>query len=227
MSRLLRLPAAPALLGLSTILAGCWAATISTSIAEPVRPSQLADAGVLAVMPGVVGAGSEWIRPEAMERLVRGLTQRFPGVRIIDPETTGARLAAQSYAAEYASLLADFDRAGVVDPDRLDELLDVVQATHFLHVRTEYSAQRSEEVTSNLDGSPLFYSTKHQVVLVVARLWESGNAPNWEAVVRSESQPGPFSRHRQPSELVESMVSSIIETIPLAGVATADVSPRE
>ncbi len=210
-----------AVFALAPLVSGCFQAVISTHVAEPIRPARSEEIAVLAVMPGVVEPGSEWLRPQAMQSLVRGLAQRFPHVRLIDPETTGARLADQSLAGEYASLLADFERAGVVDPARVDRLLAAVGASHFLHVRAEYSALGDEEVTSNLDGSPLFYSTTHQTVLVVARLWESGNTPSWEAVVRSESRPGPFSRDREPAELIESMVASIVETIPLTGAATA------
>jgi len=208
----------------SSALSGCFAASISTHIAEPIRPRQSEDVAVLAVMPGVVQSGSEWMRPQAMESLVRGLAQRFPGIQIVDPETAAARLAAQSMADEYASLLGDFERAGVVDPDRLEQLLDVIDATHFLHIRAEYSVQGQQRVTQNLDGSPLYYSTKHQTVSVVARLWESGASPSWEAVIRSESQRGPFTRHRAPAEMIESLVSSVVERVPLSGAVTASVA---
>ena len=162
-----------------------------------------------------------------MEGLVEGLTERFPGVVVLDPATVADRLTARAVAADYASLLADFDRAGVVDPDRVSEILDVIEATHFLHVRAEYAAQGLERASTNLDGSPLFYSTKNQTVSIVARLWEaSSSGPTWEAVIRTESERGPFSRHRDPSELVESLVASLVERVPLTGAATADVPSR-
>src|SRR5687767_6574285 len=93
-----RPPLASAVLLTCLSLSGCFAARISTHVAEPIRPRQPADVAILAVMPGVVEPGSEWIRPEAMQTLLDGLTRRFPSIRIFDPETTGARLADQSFA---------------------------------------------------------------------------------------------------------------------------------
>src|SRR5690606_1958010 len=95
-------------------LTGC-AAPISTRVQEPVHPSRPAEVTVLAVMPATVEPGSEWVRPTTMEHLVVALRERFPGIEIISPDEVARRLASRSRAQEYASLLQDFERAGVVD----------------------------------------------------------------------------------------------------------------
>jgi hypothetical protein len=207
---------------LPVLLTGCFTAPISTTVAQPIRPTQPADVTVLAVMPIVVEGGSEWMRPEAMDALVAGLTERFPGIRIIDPTTAGARLADRSLTSDYAALLADFDRAGVVAPERLEQVRAAVGATHVLHVRLKYSARDAQEVYPNADGNQLHYSTKHQVASYVARLWESGTGPHWEASARSESKPGLWSKDRKPTELLQSLVTSLIGAIPLAGQASTN-----
>jgi hypothetical protein len=212
-----------AVLGGSLLLSGCFAASIRTHVSEPVRPPQSAEVAVLAVMPVLSEMGSEWMRPQTMDQLVRGLQRRFPGVQVLDPETTGARLADQSYAREYASILADFDQAGVVDPVRIEDLLNVLEATHFLHVRADFLVSGEQHVNTDLLGDGLEYTTRHQAGSIVARLWDaSSSAPRWEAVVRSESQRGPFTRHRKPEEMVESIVTALVENVPLVGAVTAD-----
>jgi hypothetical protein len=95
--------------------------------------------------------------------------------------------------------------------------LDAPGATHFLHVRVGYTGQGLERTTTNVDGSPLFYSTKHQSFYAVVRLWTSSSrAPSWEAVVRSDSEAGPLSRDRKPADLIDSTVLSVAASIPLA-----------
>jgi hypothetical protein len=209
--------------GGSLLLSGCFAASITTHVAEPIRPLQSADVAVLAVMPVLSEAGSEWMRPQTMDRLVRGLQRRFPGIQVLDPETSGARLADQSYAREYASILADFEQAGVVDPVRIEDLLNVLEATHFLHVRADFFVSGEQHVDTDLLGDGIEYTTRHQSGSLVARLWDaSSSTPRWEAVVRSESQRGPFTRHRKPEEMVESIVTALVENVPLTGAVTAD-----
>lgn len=214
----------PALLPL---ISGC-AASISTHVSEPVRPAQPSEVTVLAVMPGTVEPGSEWLRRETVQQLVLALTELHPSIEIIGPEETAQRLSAQSLATDYAALLRDFEGAGVVDPARVDDVLNAVGATHFLHIRAGYAGEGVERATTNLDGSPLFYSTKHQSLYAVASLWESsGSAPSWEVVARSESEGGPFFiRDREPVDLIESIVRSVAKSIPLGAPDNASSPVR-
>jgi hypothetical protein len=211
---------------LSPLALGC-SASISTQVSEPVRPPQPAEVAVLAIMPGTVETGSEWIRPETMHRLVAALADRYPAIEIVSPEESAQRLTDRSLAQGYASLLEDFERAGVVDPARVENVLRGVGATHFLHVQAGYFGEGLQRATPNFGGSPVFYSTKRQRLYAVARLWEfARSGPSWEAVVSSESEAGPFSRDRQPTDLVESLVLSVAERAPLGGPISADATRR-
>jgi hypothetical protein len=211
-----RLPVRAIPLVLSAVLPGCTA-SIRTNVLEPVHPPTPADVETLAVMPATVDLGSEWLRSETMDRFVAGLEQRFPEIYVIGPDETASRLAARSLAREYASILDDFHRAGVVDPERIERVVRAVGATHFLHVQAGYAGEGLQKETMNLDGSPLFYSTKHQSLYMVAQLWgPSSHAPTWEGVATSESEAGPLSHDRAPSDLLESLVHSLIDRIPLA-----------
>jgi hypothetical protein len=212
-------------LALSPLVLGC-AASISTEVSEPVRPPQPAEVAVLAIMPGTVETGSEWIRPETMQRLVTALADQHPAIELISPEETARRLTDRSLAQEYASLLEDFERAGVVDPVRVENVLRAVGATHFLHIQAGYFGEGLQRAAT-LDGSPLFYSTKRQRLSAVARLWGfARSGPIWEAVVSSESEADPFSRERQPTDLVDSLVLSVAERAPLGGPISADATRR-
>lgn len=205
-------------------LTGC-AASISTHVQEPIQPSGPADVEVLAIMPGIVESGSEWVRPQTMESLVLALRERFPEIEILPPDEVARRLAVQSRAQDYAALLHDFERAGVVDAERVEEILGVLEASHFLHIHAGYGGEGLQRVTTFLDGSPLYYSTKRQALYAVATLWgPNDHGPSWEAVARAESQGGPLSRDREPSDLVEPLVMSVVEEIPLAGSGASSVS---
>lgn len=201
---------------LSSLVAGCTA-SIRTNVLEPVHPPAPTEVETLAVMPATVDVGSEWLRPETTDRLVADLERRFPEIYVIAPEETASRLAAESLAQEYASILDDFQRAGVVDPERIERVARAVGATHFLHIQAGYAGEGLQKETMNLDGSPLFYSTKHQSLYVVAQLWgPSSHAPAWEAVATSESEAGPLSHDRPLSDLMESLVQSLVDRLPLA-----------
>lgn len=196
-------------------LPGC-AASISTHLSEPVRPDQPTEVSVLAVMPAAVEPGSEWIRPQTVERLVSALQESYPDVEIVGPAEAARRLEAESIAADWASLLGDFERAGIVDRERLRHVITRLEVSHILHIRAGYSGEGLQRATTNVDGSPLFYSTKHQTLYAVARLWGSSSGmPSWEAVAQSESEAGPLSRHRQPTDLIDSLVLSMVDRIPL------------
>ena len=205
------------------VLVSSCAAPISTSLSEPIRPPQLAEASVLAVMPPRVDAGSEWLKPQAMEALVFHLTERFKETTVIGPDEAGRRLAAQSMAGEYASLLGDFERAGVVDPGRVEALLQVLGASHLLYLQTGYTGENLQRTTEYLDGTPLVYDTRHHNLYAVARLWNAASStPSWEAVARVQSQADFITRDRNPADLVESLARSLAERIPLANPTIAE-----
>lgn len=188
---------------------GCMA-SIATRVDEPIPPVYLTDISVLAIMPGTVDDGSEWIRPYAMESLVTTLEDRLPGTVVIGPEESAARLAELSLAAEYAALLDDFDAAGVVDPDRVGVITDAIGATHLMTTRAGFEGKPLQRTTTNLDGSPIVYNTKRQTLYLVARLWEATHhAPSWEAVAHSRSQAGLFGRDRPPVDIVEALVDGL------------------
>lgn len=197
-------------------LTGCMA-SISTRVEEPIPPSHVEDVTVLAVMPGAIEHGSEWLRPHAMRTLVAALEDRFPGTVIIGPEDAARRLADRVLAREYAALLDDFQDAGVVDPDRIAVIAAAVGASHFLTTRAGYSGEPIQRTGTNLDGSPLVYDTKRQSLTLVARLWEpSGHAPSWEAVVHSNSQAGFLARDRPPLQIVDELVFGLADRLELA-----------
>ena len=197
-------------------LGGCMA-SIATHVEEPVPLEQTPDVAVLAVMPGAVEAGSEWVRPRAMARLVEALRERLPNTVVIGPDEAAHRLAEQSLARDYASLLDDFRDAGVIDPVRLEVLTAAVGATHLLTTRTAYEGESIQRSTSSFDGSPLVYDTKRQSLYVVARLWEPNHhAPTWEAVVRSRSQAGFFGRDRPPLEVVDALIVGLAERLAVS-----------
>ena len=200
--------------------AGCMAG-IATTVAEPIPLTRASDVAVLAIMPGIVDPGSEWLRPHAMDRLVVELEEQLPGTRIVPPDESGRRLAERGLAQEYASILHDFEEAGVVDPDRVDAIASAVGATHFLTTRTGYQDERLERTTTNLDGTPLVYRTKRQELYLVARLWEPVQyAPSWEAVVESRSQAGFWSSDREPIEVVDALIDRLAEQL----VTSVDVA---
>lgn len=199
-----------------TLLLSACAASISTQVLESVRPPERAEAVVVAVMPGTAEAGSEWLRSETASKVTRALEVRFTDTEVLAPDEVASRLAARGLAREYASLVADFGHAGVVDPARVEQIIRAVGATHLIQLRAGYSAVEELKAV-NLDGGPLLYSAKRQAIFAVARLWSIGaSGPSWEAVVRADSKGGPFSRDRTSDDLLVAMALSLVERIPLA-----------
>ncbi len=199
------------------LLAGC-AAGIRTSVSEPVQPSGSIPVGALAVMPITMEMGSEGFRPEVTEGLLASLRTTFPGVALVGPGEVGARLAAGPSATDYAGLLSDFERTGVIESARLGRLTDALGVTHFLQIRAGYASEDFLE-PGILDNHATYEGTRQQLV-AVARLWGPGGAgPVWEAVARTRSQSGQFWRGRDPSELVGDLVASLVKRMPLGGGA--------
>ena len=201
--------------------AGC-AASIQTRVTEPVPLESSSSVAVLAVMPGTVAPGSEWLRTHAMQRLVEAVSERYPGVVLVGPDEAVQRLTNQSLAREYASILSDYDMAGVVDPGRIEALVHALGVTHLLQLRVGFDSEGLQRATTLLSDDPLFYDTKHQSLLAIARLWgPSGTGPSWEAVVTSQSQAGPLSRDRDPIDLVDSLILAVANRLPIARSLTA------
>ena len=201
------------------IVQGC-AAGISTHVLGPNPKVRTSAPVVLAVMPGTADLGSEWIRSEVASRVSDALAQAFRGVVIVSPEEAAARLTAHGMVEEYAAALDQFEGAGLVDPSSIERIALALEATDFLWLRTGYDAAGELSAATNLNGSPLFYSTKNQRLLTSATLWNRADgAPTWETVVRSESRAGPFSRSRQPFELLDALVHELVQRIPIRALA--------
>lgn len=189
---------------------GC-SASINTHVVEPVPPSPTALVAVLGVMPATAEPGSEGLTAAFVTHLEEALQAAAPEIEMLGPDAAAERLAAQGLAGEYARLLADFDRAGMVDRAETRRIAEALGVSHFLHVRVAYSGQNALRPYVNLDGTPLLNEEKRQVVQAVARLWADGAAtPSWEAVATADSQAGLFRTDRSPDDLANEVVRSLV-----------------
>lgn len=201
-------------LALALVLSGC-AAGIHSHVAQPVAPSHHLSVPVLAVMPVTAEIGSEGLRPDFTEALMDGLAKWYPGVTLIHPRETARRLAESEAATEYALVLSDFARTGVVESSRLGRVADAVGADHFLQVRAAYF--REEFLDRELFGHELDQEER-QVVTALARIWtDSGPGPLWEASVETRSETDDFTTRRKFNDLVLELVAAIMYEMPLAG----------
>lgn len=120
----------------------------------------------------------------------------------------------------HAAVVADYERIGVVESARLGRIGDALGVTHFLQVRCSY-------LSEGVLGSSLFddhelRTDERQELTAIARLWaDRGGAPVWEAVGRTWSETGEFRTRREPYELVTDLVISLVEAMPVEGVAVA------
>lgn len=203
----------PSLLIVTALLAGC-AAGMRTSVQEARVPREPLEVTRLAVMPLVTEHGSEGVAPNVSQALRSALDERFPDLVVMGPDEMAERLAASRAATDYAALLADYERTGVVESARLARISDALDVDHFLQLRASYLR---EEFLDTVLFEDDVETEDRQVLLVVARLWGSaGPAPLWEAVVRTTSETDEFQhRERRLDELANELVSKLAEWIPL------------
>lgn len=198
---------------LTPLLAGC-AAGIATRVTEPLHPSGPIVIGSLAVMPVTTVAGSEGFRPEVTSELVTAVRKTFPHLPIVEPDEAARRLASGGSAGEYADLVADYARVGVVEASRAEEVARALGVTHFLQVRAGYDSD--DVLRPDVFGSHATHVEGRQEIVAVARLWShDGGEPVWEAAGRTTSQAGEFSSRRHPFELVADLVRSLVARLPL------------
>lgn len=199
--------------GLSACMAG-----MRMGVDEPVAPVMPLAMARLAIMPVTAEAGSEGLRSELAGTLHEVLGERFPWVAILGPEEAGARLAQSSAAARgYADLLADYERTGVVDSERLALVTQTLDVDHFLQVRVAY--EREDFLDPLLFSFDEFAKENRQIVVVVTRVWtDKGPGPAWEAVVRTTSETDDFqSEVRGVDELIRVVVEGLADRIPVQG----------
>jgi len=196
-------------------LSGC-SAYLFTGIEEAVAPVAPIQVSEMTIMPVTTEAGSEGLRPRLALALQETLAERFPTITLVGPEEAGHRLDRSSAAADYADLLSDFDRTGVVDSDRLAPVVQALGTDHFLQIRASY---RSEEFLDPLLFSfDEFDDETRQTLVLVARLWtHEGPGPMWEAVVRTTSETDDFREEEHTvDELIQEVVRRLADQMPVA-----------
>lgn len=211
---------------LSPLITAC-AAGMATQVEEAVTPARPLPVRDLAVMPVTTEAGSEAIRPGLALDLCRSLQDRFPDLLIVEPDEARERLARSSAATEYADLLEDYERTGVVQGDRLARVADALGVDHFLQVRAAYL--RESFLDTYLFDDELVTEDR-QVLAVVARLWSGGGSmPEWEAVIRTRSETDDFDiRSRRIDELVGEVTRALADRAPLPhGSSLPPVGPHQ
>lgn len=197
------------------VLSSACAAGIRTGIDEPIAPISPLPITEMAIMPVSTELGSEGIRTDMALTLQEVLRERFPWIAFLGPEDAAVRLASSHAARDYADLLADFDRTGVVDSERLVMVTRALGTDYFLQVRASY---RSEDFLDPLLFSFDEFDTENrQVMVLVARVWdEQGPGPLWEAVVRTTSETDDFQEEvRGIDELILRTVENLADQIPL------------
>jgi len=196
-------------------LSGC-SAYMFTGIEEPVAPVAPIQVSEMTIMPVTTEAGSEGLRPGLALALQEALAERFPTMTLVGPEEAGYRLDRSSAASDYADLLSDFDRTGVVDSDRLAPVIQALGTDHFLQIRASY---RSEEFLDPLLFSfDEFDDETRQTLVLVARLWtHEGPGPVWEAVVRTVSETDDFREEEHTvDEMIQEVVRRLTDQMPVA-----------
>ena len=196
-------------------LTGC-AAGMRIGVEEAVAPVDPIAVTEMAIMPVTTETGSEGLRPGLALAIQEVLAERFPSITLVGPEEAGHRLDRASAASDYADLLFDFDRTGVVDTDRLAPVIRAVGADHFLEIRGSYEAE--EFLDPLLFSFDEFDDETRQTLVLVARLWtDRGPGPVWEAVVRTISETDDFrEEERTVDELIQEVAISLVDRIPVA-----------
>ena len=196
-------------------LSGC-SAYMNTGIEEAVAPVEAIPVSEMAIMPVTTETGSEGLRPGLALALEEVLAERFPSVALVGPREAGLRLDRLSVAREYAALLSDFDRTGVVDSERLAPVVQALGTDHFLEVRASYASE--EFLDPLLFSYDEFDDETRQTLVLVARLWtRKGPVPVWEAVVRTTSETDDFREEEHTvDELIQQTVESLADRMPVA-----------
>lgn len=193
---------------------GCTAG-ISTGVEEAAVPAAPRAVARLAVMPVTTEAGSEGVRPEMAPALAEALAGRFPALVVVPPEESRRLLSRSPAATDYADMVEDYERTGAVSLRRLRPVLRALGVDHFLQVRAMYLKEDFLDTYLFDDDVTM---EERQVLAVVVRLWSAGEpGPVWEAVVRTRSETDDFVvRSRSREELVEALVRSLVERVPIA-----------
>ena len=205
----------PIVVGAMWALSGC-SAYMNTGIEEGVVPATPLPIQKMAIMPVATETGSEGLRPGLALALQEVLAERFPSVFLVGPQEAGERLDRSSTASDYADLLFDFDRTGVVDSDRLAPVVRALGTEHFLQIRASYESE--EFLDPLLFSFDEFDDETRQTLVLVARIWNhSGPGPVWEAVVRTTSETDDFREEEHTvDELIQEVVNSLADRMPVA-----------
>jgi len=190
-------------------------AGIVTDVREAELPPAPRAVTRLAIMPLTTEPGSEYLRPDLGPAVTRVLDRRFPNIVIFSPGESRDRLASAG-ATEYAALLEDYDRTGVVERKRIADLTDALGVDHFLQLRATYLEE--EFLDTELFDDEELTTEDREVLAVVVRLWAAdGGAPVWEAVVRTRSETGSLDfRTAGRDALIVELAEVLGERLPIA-----------
>jgi len=202
------------ILGLLCSLSAC-APGIRTGVQEPVAPIEPLLMTGFAIMPVTTEAGSEGFRTGIAHTLHLVLEERFPSLTIQGPEEAGRMLALSPAAEDYADLLTDFERTGVVGSDRLSRVTQALGSDYFLQVRGSYT--REDFLDPLLFSFDEFAKETRQVFVLVARMWtDRGPGPVWEAIVRTTSETDDFTGNsREVDDLLLKLVDGLADRMPV------------
>jgi len=202
------------ILGFLCFLSACTPG-IRTGVQEPVAPIEPLPIAGIAIMPVTTEAGSEGLRTVIANTLHQVFEERFPSLIILGPEEAGRKLAQSPAAEDYADLLTDFERTGVVGSDRLSRVTQALGFEYFLQVRGAY--EKEDFLDPLLFSFDEFAKETRQVLVIVARIWtDRGPGPVWEAVVRTTSETDDFTGgSREVDDLLRELVEVLAERLPV------------
>lgn len=167
------------------------------------EPGQLRQ---LAILPVSAGEGLEGFRRLTADSLRVALERHRSGMEIVPASESLGRLSDAGLAETYSKMVQDYDRTGVLDRDRLQEISDAVGANYMLRTSVDYG--------TSVSGGGI-YETERQNLNIFARIWSAEHGDIvWEAnsTVRVEAGWGYGTRNLR--ELVSIACSEIARQVP-------------
>ena len=207
----------------TALLAGACTAPISTqvSITDPAPESLRVES--IALLPLTVDPGLESFGREAGEGMYAALREEHPSLAIVPPAQTLERLENARAANTYASLIAEYEETGQLNPEMVRELGAAVGARYLLNMRLTY-AEEAGYGPGDFVGEVEY---RGQGLRLIAQLWDGERGVlEWRTIGDVTAVSSDLMRQRSVDDLLDAILPEVAAAVPVEGgdpVAAAPV----
>ncbi|MHC4234523.1 MAG: hypothetical protein ACYSUQ_05355 [Planctomycetota bacterium] len=211
-----------ALASLLLALTGCAASITPDLVVTYVDPEGVTPQRV-ALLPVTAGEGLEGFRRMTADNVYADLRASRPEISFLSADSTLDLLNEHGLAQPYAEMVVTYETTGVLDKAMLQQMGDVLDVDHLLHVAVRYS-EGSETKYSIWTG---YDTTEKQNLGLFAHLWspEEGDIV-WEASGGAEVSASEFETTRSLPEILNVACKELAANFPSGNLSGTGIDSR-